>query len=741
MNLSKEVIAFRRGKIIVSSITLQDPRENIEGERTLALLSLMKELGKLGYYLSSEIMCKISIGGMKAIHDKVLPYIYSEVLHRGGLFKPLYPGFPEQVIQKSKAELELDKYQVYNGDLDGFIKDNPWRTDKERKEIENDPKKELTLMTPEEFMNIPQDMMLSGNSLGEDMKEELVWFLSNYPDLPIPEKIPFKETLCMVTFYRPDIELLEINDVLRYGLYLLGGFIDLRNVPKRVSANRWNPKELTDNPDWRNFKSLSRKDRRDICNRIELVIEKKGFDKCITDAKPNYGHWLVLSERVHPREYSLRFPDCSRFFTVLKSNSLSKDYRTFGSKLRKMYDEECSTKEIAEFIIKSRPGEFIRRIDSLLRRCQSTKGEDIDDILGLLPTAKGMSNKSMIDLLSFYENKSYGYLPRLIKIPGNVGMFNLQEVKPLVPLPKGIMEAVMESLFLKILNNIGESIETKDLEGKTVFLDPDISKIRIPQGMRDSNTSIPKGSRIKLPEDKIIRFFVHWYQDPKGPNEDLDLHAFAWDGDREKNIVTQVGWNTEIKFENAIVHSGDVLNRPGHCAEYIDVDMKAIKELGFKYLAADIMNYKGKGLNTLPCWVGYMVVDKLISSTTWIPENVDMSVEMSGNGSNAVEAFIIDIENSEMIIADFPESMIPVPSAEERSVDDKTRLVDYLTFPRKYTIFDIFDYYYKSRGANVVYKLPEPSEGEESDCSIDEKVTYNDLLLDPAKIMRVIYGN
>jgi hypothetical protein len=61
----------------------------------------------------------------------------------------------------------------------------------------------------------------------------LAWFLENYPELSIPERIPFKETMCIVAKHRPEYKIAEINDVLRYSLYLMGADPSLPHVPKK----------------------------------------------------------------------------------------------------------------------------------------------------------------------------------------------------------------------------------------------------------------------------------------------------------------------------------------------------------------------------------------------------------------------------------------------------------------------------------------------------------------------------
>ena len=724
----KEIIAFKRKKLIVSGTELIDPRD-LKDPRNQVLVTLMKELKQLGYYLSSEVMCKISIKEMEKVHDVVLPYIYKEVLHGGNKFKPLYPGFPKQVIEKTELELWNDRNRVYSGDLEGFMKDNPWRTSSEKRKIESDPTKELTLMTPDEFMEIPQQIMRSGNSLTSDTKEELEWFLKEFHNLPIPERIPFKETLCFVASIVPEkIELKEVNDILRYGIYSLGGSPELSNVPKMINKSSWSREKIV-NPEWRNLKPFPRSKRKEICERLEKIVETKGLGKCVADAKQFYGHWILLSERLHPGEYHLRFPETLRFFHSLKSNQLSKQYRTFGSELQEMYDEGKNSVEIAKFL-SHRPGELVRRLDSLLRKGY-VEG-NTDKVLDVFFDTPGMKNKTLLELLSYYDRRNDTEIPRLIK-DKSTGILTKLEV--LEKFPEFLIETVQDVITRKVFYNIASRIQEKDMVGKFVYLDPEIKKIPIPKAMRAQDISIPAGTRLKLTQGKdgknIIRFFVHWVQENKR-DEDLDLHAFLW---KSPTSARNIGWNSGLRDEDLVAaHSGDVLNRPGNCAEYVDVDLDKAKSIGVKFIVADIMNYKGRGLDSLPCWVGYLHMNNLqAGNINWFPsQNVELSVKMLCKASS-VAAFLVDVEKSEIMILDCPMSGIPV--VHSGNFDQQTSIIKFFgQVQMKYNSYDILEQYYTARGATIVTELPK----QEEETVVDEKITFQEISSDYVKILSII---
>lgn len=712
--LSKEVIAFRRGCVLVSSNELIDPRV-IEDQRNKVLVSLFKELGEFGYYLSSEAICRLTIEDMEGIHKNLLPYL-QDVYHNGDEFIPLYPGFPEQVLSLSEMDLWINQQRVYSGDLDGFIKDNPWVSEKNKEEIEQEPSKLLKIFTIKEFMDIPRQMMSAGNSLTAETREELVWFLENYPNLNIPDRIPFKETMCIVAKYRPEYEIGEVNDVLRYGLYLMGADPSLPNVPKKIRANSWSNKKI-DNPEWRKLLTLSRSKRREICQRIEKIIERKGVGNCIRDAKSFYGHWILLSERVHPKEYVVNYPECADFFVKLKNKNLQKEFKTFNSQVQEMYDTGTDIVEIAKFI-STRPGELIRRFDSILRR--ALEGGKESDIMDIFIDTQGMKNKTLLEILSYYDKRGES-APRMVNIPGT-GLYQIYRLEPINP---GYLEVIKDNIIRKILLNIDTRITEKDLDGEIVYLDPQIKKIPIPKGMRTQNISVPKGMRYEL-KSNIVRFFVHWIQ--KDIPEDLDLHAFLY---KSENEIDNIGWNTGLARTYA-VHSGDVLNQSGKCAEYVDVDLDACREAGFKYVVMDVCNYKGRGMDTLPVWLGYSNRTSIQGGNKfWHPEDVDLTIPVTSK-TDSVAAMMVDIENREMILLDCETSGLPVNNAGQYGL--QKAIVNFFSKPEKYTSFDIMKQHYISRGATVVEILPE----EGSEIEIKEKVLFEDISKDYVKILDII---
>ncbi len=418
-------------------------------------------------------------------------------------------------------------------------------------------------------------------------------------------------------------------------------------------------------------------------------------------------------------EYKTSYEKTAKFFSTLKSKDSKKLYRTWQSKLQKKYDEKDDLLDIAKFI-STRPGEFIRRFDSLFRR--SDEFSDRSQLFNLLLETPGMKTKTLLELSDYYSRRQNGITSRLITSKDG-------KVTVLPELPEmnaETAELIGDVIVSKILKNINEKVTEKDLSGTFVMLDDKLKNIPIPKGSRTSNISIPKGIIYEIPkEDNIVRFYIHWEQ--QGDIlEDLDLHAFLY---KDRKTMVNIGFHTGLSLGDLVAHSGDVLDRPGKCAEYVDIDLKRAEESGFKYVIMDVYNYKDRGLDTLPAWGGFLTVPSVISGdSNWYPENVLFGEKLTSE-SSGVALMLVDICNRTVKILDVPMSGIPV------NVDSNKQaaIVECFSTAPRISTYDIMKEYYSSRGATILNLSPEIDMPE-----VTQVITFEDISRDYVKILELI---
>lgn len=106
--------------------------------------------------------------------------------------KPMYPNFPEQVMDASNLELYANALTHY------------WSSGQWLPEYHSLPKpyafeatkfKEISLEDEGAFKGIFTQLFMSNDSLSEEDKSVIEWFMLNYPqsELTFPETIPFQE--------------------------------------------------------------------------------------------------------------------------------------------------------------------------------------------------------------------------------------------------------------------------------------------------------------------------------------------------------------------------------------------------------------------------------------------------------------------------------------------------------------------------------------------------------------------
>lgn len=300
--------------------------------------------------------------------------------------------------------------------------------------------------------------------LPSETKLELIWFLNNYKDLQLPSEIKSPEALSIVVDARPEIELKKINDVLRYAFLKLG--VIEHELPKLDKGDS----------EWRKLLPLPRKTRKDILERISKVYSSEG-DQAIIEAKKHYGHWMLLSERVHSGDYAKLYPDARKFFEELQGNSKDKKYRTWESKLQEIYNKGGDTYEIAEMMYSTKPERFIKNFNTLVNRMMTKNEEDVnfEPIISLLLDVK-VNNKIL-----------------------------LEQLYSTVVLDPDLKEMINTCLINKIYENLKENVK-EDLSGKLVYIDPLLKNIPVHKELVNHKFTI--AAKINIPEKtSAIRFY------------------------------------------------------------------------------------------------------------------------------------------------------------------------------------------------------------------------------------------
>jgi hypothetical protein len=289
--------------------------------------------------------------------------------------------------------------------------------------------------------------------------------------------------------------------------------------------------------------------------------------------------------------------------------------------------------------LSKRPGEFVRRVDFMLR---SLKDDHHESILmnQLSLVAEDAALPALFALRKHLGARTAKSPLRVFFPKGATNKMKIAEDRRETLSPHAVQRAshIVGSEILKRLSALPKL--------GSVFVDPSLDEQVVPFNRRgDSSTTIPvtKGQRYPMGDAPVIRLFVHW------TGEDVDLSTVVYD--ENFNVLQNVyygdlshnGWN--------VIHSGDVTWAPEGASEFIDFDPAHIASKGGRYLMGHLISYSGGPFKGFPCFAGFMERDALKSGAKYEPESVALKFDVK-SGSTMHMPLIFDVVKREVIFAD-----------------------------------------------------------------------------------------
>jgi hypothetical protein len=670
--------------------------KNASQDNLIEAMSIQNELMQYAYILNQEAfeMLKLAdIADIIEFRNDVISFI-KDLTGGKEEYRSLYGNFPNDVMSLSDFEkYHLQMVHYWSGK--GFILTNS----NEKEEIWEQTKyKEIRAISDEQFMKIFTDLCSVNNSLNSLDTQILAWFSSNYKkeELVFPKEIPFKENIAILASNIPQFTVKSVTDVIRVAYYFSGGDSTLPPIPRKLKGK--GKISIQREEDRKKFRFNLNQEQ---IIRILNLFENSNLDVKEMNLSGKYGRFIRLGEIIHPGKHKKEFPKTFKAFDILR-NQKRKGKQEGNYKIRSWYSLvdkqfviglEEGLKKLSE-----RSGEFLRRIDYIVRNNQSNQKE-IDLVYKYLNIVlQDCNNKTLWEVYTHFENRLSPTKDRAIFIKGARKKTKLPELP-------AINKNVVENIQEMILNSLSSKFSKLSKMGKC-WIDPELKKIPAPTNMRTtSETLIPviRGQRIPFGNEntKVVRPFVHW-NDPKG-HFDLDLSCMFVSTIAEK-------WKV-LNFSNQSVygslHSGDVRHRKGNCAEYIDIDISNALSNSVKYVAIDLRNYNGGSLDNMNPVFGIMEREFPQANSTWLPNTISNCTKI--NSSNqAVYLCILDLETKEYIWLDVDGS----GSTSFNSVQEIMNLIKEYTELPKLSVYDILRLHVESRGvpcsieeADTLYKF------------------------------------
>ena len=351
-------IFFRRKQQILDI----DLREGVCG--TAVLATGLRNLECLGYMFRKEDVERLRNSDEASVvicldqaECTIQTVLTNDPEYDGTLqYSPMYPDFPQQVMEASEAELFINAMLHYL--TDGQYMPDATITKHARSHGDFVPKslKTLALGTMDEFKEMFRLLMNAATSISQTDTDDLGFFFRNFDDAEscIPPKPAFKENsailakLCVTERHMPLDEYANKHaeafrnptDVLRLAAALSDGDVSLAEKPR--------------------FRSFTRSERK------ALLCLLEGCTSLLENMTRRRETWLRLGEALHPGDYP-RFAKVNAAYMKLRTGDIPMSFTG-------QFNIACENGDFATAVqlMSQRPGEFARNIDMMLRRAADT---------------------------------------------------------------------------------------------------------------------------------------------------------------------------------------------------------------------------------------------------------------------------------------------------------------------------------------------------------------------------------
>lgn len=398
---------------------------------------------------------------------------------------------------------------------------------------------------------------------------------------------------------------------------------------------------------------LSRSDRRFCMNQLEKMSDGKA-EKLATEMIQHKSEWKRMFNNMHYPEIKAGAPVLADASRMIRSNTPIDRYSSRVEKAVHSKDLDAILKETA-----SRPGDFIRRFDKILR-IGLEQGEPEKVLNQLKQCARESGIAPVISLASHIQSRTQKEESRSFTIEKSGTVWNTAE-KNREPIPQIVCDRVHSAC----LEGISEKFHGKGEMGR-VYISPEMVNYKVPAATRTLNEGVDVntiGSVTDIdPAKDTLRLFVGWGNEQtdsywNGAEIDIDLTADIVTSD---GSIAHCGWNgdyvCELNGDAAVVYSGDVrTGAPGKKAkdcgcEYIDLNPAVLKEHMAQYVICGISLYDGassfRDMKHLD--FGYMERDSKDRGELFDTRTVQTKQAVRNNSSVYVP-MIYDVQNERMI--------------------------------------------------------------------------------------------
>lgn len=643
--------------------------EGLEADPTSEPLinTVCAEMIALGFTLSKDLyvaLASLSKDKLSATLDELfeaLNYLKGADVE----YQPMYPGFPQQVIDSENGELYFNAllhYWTFGEWLPEF------EPIKRPKSPESYKLHEIGLASESDLLDLFPRLLSSADSLSEEDKAIVSWFINQESlcdKLVYPDDIPFAETRCVVaaellTKGLPIEHLVKTaTDILRLATFMSGGDVSLATNTK--------------------FKSFSRSTRKTLVLELERVIKEEDIGR-------HRNKWVRLFHALHVGDYS------KSVFAIASKARNNEKLAGFYSELERAIGEE----DVATCckLLQSRPGEFGRRLDQILRLAEKSK-QQVSVSQQFLSVVDDINTRNVLQLLGHLKTRGNNSSNTVVFPKGST------QKAVIVERDRAALESnVLAFLLEGIRKSLSQRFAKLPMLGK-VWLDPELMDCPIPSQQRSATTAlrnVARGTRLPMGDKGTLRFFIYWQ------GQDIDLSATFHDEDY--TMIEQVSY-THLKSSGyEAYHSGDITRAPKGACEFIDIAINTASNKA-RYVAMNVLVFSGPTFAEHSiCYAGWMTREKPRSNEVFEPASVKQKIDVRATCRNIIPV-VFDLQERRAIWVDLATSSNAFHYANNvesnrASIEEKLKAI--VESRNKLSLYELFELHAMARGELVTDK-------------------------------------
>lgn len=699
------IILRRKNRVFINDNDMLKSLSAAAGEKNKQIVATMnKNIEVFGYTMSEALFDKLvhmKAKNREVVYD-VLVNGLKELTGADKVYNPMYPNFPESVMEKDDFELYFNAIVHYWS----FGTLLPYEEKKERAPLFNTAKvKVLEAGSFDGLNDIFNNLCASKTSLSKSDVNDMI-FILNSAKVTLPDEIPFKENTACIC------RLLVDTGVDTDGSLCKKYVKTATDVLRLVTAMSDGDVSLAENTKFRNLK---RSERRIIMN---LLAD---CGNAAEDMNRYAGRWIRVGEKLHPGEFAKneRYTKVVRAFDVIRNDG---KIQSFAGKV----DAAVVSKDVNTVVsmLKKRPGEFARRIDFLLR----TFDKDADRkavIMGFASVAKDVSSTVLLQVREHFINKLDGSDDMRVFFPkGNLARSYYVKNDKTEAIPEDTMKmviAVCENALVNIYGN-------REFLGK-VHIDEVLKDYTVPFSLRSAGKtmiSVSRGSRIAIDDSaKIIRPFI-WWTNTKDNIIDVDLSVAVFADDW--NCLEHVSYNNLKSDRFGICHSGDIINGgpvDGEgAAEFIDLDIDKALSAGVRYAVFNVYNFSNESFSKMEhAAFGFMTRNDMKSGEIFEPSTVKQRMDLASATTTCIPV-IFDLKERVFVWCDMALTADHVRAGfgginVESNLPSVVVTCKAMVDVKKPNLYDLFTFNAKARG--VITDNPDEADinfGLDDNCDV-----------------------